>query len=99
MDPKAILEHHQREPFCPLRIYLCNGATYEVTRRELMLVGRTRMIIGLNPDADGIPRETLYLVPGDVTRLELLGAHSANKAPRRRIREGVRSRSRRVNKD
>jgi hypothetical protein len=84
MEPKAILEQHRREPFRPFRIHTCDGATYDVARRELMLVGPTRMIVGLDPDGDGLPRRSLYLMPEDVTHLELLAAPGGRRKPGRR---------------
>jgi len=89
MEPKTILEHHRREPFCPFRIQTRDGATYEVARREMMLVSRTRIIIGLDPDRDGFPRQSLYVAPDDVTHLEPLDSRSGGKKPRRRKEKGA----------
>ena len=81
MEPKAILEHHKREPFCAFLIHTRDGSIYEVARREMMLVGRTRMVIGLDPDRDGFPRQSLYIAPDDVTHIEPLGDRSGGSKP------------------
>jgi hypothetical protein len=46
MRPDDIRELLRRQPFQPFRIHLSNGTVYEVRHPELILVGRTTLVIG-----------------------------------------------------
>jgi hypothetical protein len=47
MAPEDLLEVKHRQPFEPFRFVMTNGATFEVWRPELLMVGRSAAIVGV----------------------------------------------------
>lgn len=47
MRPQDILELLRGRPFQPFRIYLSDGAVFEVRHPELVMVGRSTVLVGL----------------------------------------------------
>jgi len=47
MRPDDLREFTQRRPFLPFRVTLTDGRTYEVRHPELVMVGRSSVVIGL----------------------------------------------------
>jgi hypothetical protein len=47
MRPDDLLELRRERPFQPFRLHLTDGATYEVRHPELVMVGRSKALIGL----------------------------------------------------
>jgi len=45
-------------PFEPFRIVMSSGESYEVRHPEMALLTRTKLIVGLDPDENGVPGET-----------------------------------------
>ena len=52
MRPEDILRLLRTRPFEPFRLFLSDGASYEVRHPELALVGRSTVVVGL-PGAQG----------------------------------------------
>jgi hypothetical protein len=51
MRPEDLREYLRRQPFQPFRLTLTDGRIYEVHHRELAMVGRSMVAIGLpRPD-------------------------------------------------
>jgi hypothetical protein len=46
MRPEELLEELHRRPFQPLRMYLTDGAVYEIHHPELVMVGRGKVLVG-----------------------------------------------------
>jgi len=44
--PKDILDLIQQRPFEPFRLYLSDGAVFEVRHRELAMIGQSTVTIG-----------------------------------------------------
>ena len=47
MSPNDIQLHLKRQPFQTIRLTLTDGRTYEVRHPEMVLLGRTALILGL----------------------------------------------------
>ena len=45
-------------PFEPFRVVMSSGEQYEVRHPEMAFLTRTKLIIGLNPDENGVPGDT-----------------------------------------
>ena len=56
MAPEDLERKLRSRPFTPFRMYLSDGATYEVNHPELVLLGRRSLVLGLTAD----PQATLY---------------------------------------
>ena len=77
MPPEDMEKKLRQKPFRPFRIYLTDGAMYDVRHPELVLLGRRSLVLGLAGD----PEATLYDRTVDVdlihiTRMEHLETRS-----------------------
>jgi hypothetical protein len=48
MSPDDIYRALRQQPFRPFRLHLSNGRSHEVRHPDLVLVGRTTMIVGVS---------------------------------------------------
>ena len=83
MRPNEIRAHLKREPFRAIRIYISDGASYDVRHPELMMVTRTEIVIGLDTGDDEIPERSVYCDPVHITRIEPLNGNKRKRAPKR----------------
>lgn len=76
MAPEDIYRAVQHDPFQPVRLYLKDGRRYDITHRNLIMVGRTFVDIGIQaPDEPhGISGGTVFLEPEDIVRVEPINA-------------------------
>jgi hypothetical protein len=74
MAPEDIYRAVQHEPFKPVRLFLKDGRRYDITHRNLIMVGRTFVDIGIQaPDEPhGISEGSVFLSPEDVLRVEFI---------------------------
>ncbi len=56
MPPQDLQKKLQSRPFRPFRIYLSDGAAYDVMHPELLMLGRRSMVLGVASR----PEATLY---------------------------------------
>ena len=82
MGPEEIKEKFAKRPFQPLRIYVSDGATYDVRHPEMVLITRRELHVGIpsKPD-DQIPDRTAFVNILHVTHIEPI---NGKKPPRRR---------------
>lgn len=52
MAPQELLDAVRRRPFVPFRLYLTDGASYEIRHPELIMPGHRSVIVGLPSDVD-----------------------------------------------
>jgi hypothetical protein len=77
-DLQAIL--HTR-PFVPFRIHMTDGRTYDIVHPEVVLVLRSRAIIGLRPDpATNIPDQSEQIALLHIVRISEIPADSTQPA-------------------
>lgn len=73
---------HQQKPFVPFRVYLQNGRAVDALHKELVIVGKTYLIIGIPAPGEPEPiydyTEIVDLV--DIARIEPLPASAAPTA-------------------
>jgi hypothetical protein len=76
MAPEDIYRAVQHDPFRPVRLHLKDGRRYDITHRNLIMVGRTWVDIGIQaPDeAHGISDHTVFLSPDDIVQVEHIDA-------------------------
>ena len=55
MRPEDLLNFIRKQPFQPFRITLTDGRTYEVRHPELAMVGRSIVVVGLDPTDEPEP--------------------------------------------
>jgi len=72
MAPNDIKEKLTRKLFQPLRVYISDGSSYDIESEGIAAVNRMEMFIGIDPDASGLSRRSIYIDPRHVTRIEPL---------------------------
>ncbi|MEM6749977.1 MAG: hypothetical protein AAF612_05850 [Planctomycetota bacterium] len=70
MAPNDSREKLTRRPFQPLRIYLSDGSSHEVSDETHATVSLMELTIGVEPDDSGLLRRAIYIDPRHVTRIE-----------------------------
>lgn len=68
MSPGDLEKKLRQRPFAPFRMYLIDGATYDVRHPELVILGRRSLVLGLNRD----PEATRYERTVDVDLLHIV---------------------------
>lgn len=64
-----------RIPFLPFRLHVADGSSYEIRRREMILLGARSVTIGVpGPDDPYLYDHTVIVALVHVTRLELLAS-------------------------
>jgi hypothetical protein len=80
MRASEILSHLRRHPFVPIRIFVSDGASYDVCHPAMAAVSHLELVIGLPPFDEDVPDRFAYCDPIHVTRIEPLDGSK----PRRR---------------
>ena len=70
MSPEVIQKRVLRHPFRPFRVFLSDGATYEVQQPEMILVMQREVIIALPKPGEEVARHAVYCDPLHITRIE-----------------------------
>ncbi len=82
MRAEQVRSHLRKQPFVPIRIFLSDGATYDVRHPEMALVSRVEVVVGLEPTEDGVFRRFAYCDPVHITHIEPL--NGIKPKPRRK---------------
>jgi hypothetical protein len=82
MIPEDILRAVHHKPFQPVRIHIKDGRTFDILHRNLIVVGRTYVDIGLQARGEepGIADGIVILAPDDVIRVEPIAMAEAPPA-------------------
>ena len=88
MRAQQILAHLRKQPFVPIRIFVSDGATYDVRHPGMAAVSTVEVVIGLEPTSgpasfeDDVPQRFAYCDPVHITRIEPLnGAKRKRRKP------------------
>ena len=84
MRPDEIRAHLRRQPFRAIRIYVSDGAFYDVRHPELALVTRAEVVIALDSGNDAIPERSAYCDPLHITRIEPLDRPKRKRSTKHR---------------
>ena len=84
MTPETIQKYLLHEPFQPFRIFLSDGAVYEVHQPEMVLVMQREVIIALPKPGERFPKHVAYCDLLHVTRIEPIDGKA--NSPRRKTR-------------
>jgi hypothetical protein len=78
MRPEDILELLRARPFEPFRVYLSDGAVYEVRHPDMAIVQRSKVTVAVpGPDGpDGPAERTVNCALMHITRTELVDGRS-----------------------
>ncbi len=84
MRPSEMLVHVRRQPFEPFRVYVSDGASYDVMHPEMILITVRTVVIARASDTDVVPESRVYCDPVHITRIELLnGTRPKRRKPKR----------------
>ena len=84
MRPQQILAHLRKRPFVAIRVFLSDGACYDVRHPEMAAVSRAEVAIGLDPTEDDVPDRFAYCDPVHIVRIEPLDGTKPQRRPRER---------------
>jgi hypothetical protein len=81
MRPEDILELLRTHPFEPFRIHLTDGATYEIRHPDMVIVQRSKVIVGVpGPQGpDGPMERTVNRALVHITRTELVNGATRDR--------------------
>jgi hypothetical protein len=80
MRPDDVLEHLKKQPFEPIRLFMSDGATFDVQRPDMCIVSRSTLYVGVpDPQRREVADRVVHCALIHVTRIEPL-----NGRPRRR---------------
>lgn len=79
MTPEAITEHLRAEPFVPCRIFLSDGASYDVRHPELVFILHRKVIIALPRPGETYARHSATCDPMHITRIEPINGDDKTK--------------------
>ena len=76
MDPLQFYYQLQQQPFQPVRVHLTDGRTYDIPLRELVVVGKSFLVVGIQApnESPGIIATSVRIPISDVRRTEWLTA-------------------------
>jgi len=83
MRPSDIIAHLRNQPVRPVRVFISDGKSYDVRHPEMMMVGRTEVIIGLLSDGDPVYDRFAYCDPVHITRIEPINGKRPRRKPKR----------------
>jgi hypothetical protein len=81
MRPEDIREKLRKEPVRPLRVFLSDGACYDVRHPEVMIVSRTEISVGLGGGNGEIPDRLAHVDPIHVARIEPIDGRPGSTSP------------------
>ena len=87
MNAEQFREHLRKEPFQAFRLFMSDGASYEVHHPEFALVSRRQIDVALPPRAGDMPSRIVYLDPVHIVRIEPI--EDEKSKPRRNGRRGA----------
>ena len=83
MSPETIQKRVLQHPFVPFRVFLSDGATYEVRQPEMILVTRREVVIAMPKPGEEMARHVVYCDPLHITRIEPINGSSASRSKKR----------------
>jgi hypothetical protein len=82
MRAQLILAHLRKQPFIPIRVFMSDGATYDVRHPEMAAVSAAEMVIGIEPLDDEVPHRFAYCDPVHIARIEPIDGDNRGRGPR-----------------
>lgn len=70
MRPEDIRQRFRKQPFQPIRLFLSDGAHYDVRHPDIIIVGRTEVVIGLTGGNGDLPERFASIDPLHIVRIE-----------------------------
>ncbi len=81
MRPEELVELLRVRPFGPLRLFLTDGKTYDVSHPEQVIVSRGRVDVGRGVSPDGVVERVDHIALLHIVRVEVLPPVTAGSGP------------------
>lgn len=72
MSPADVHDVLDNKPFRPFVIFVSDGSSFEVHEPGHVIIMRSVVIVGYNPDDEGWPQRSKHLNIRQITRIEIL---------------------------
>ncbi len=69
--------HLHVHPFLPIRVFVSDGSHYDIYHHDFMMVGRSKIIIGISHSPNELPDQEAHVDPVHITRIEPINGHAA----------------------
>jgi len=73
-----------KQPVEPIRLFVSDGATYDIRHPEMTLVGPTEVVIAVGGSRARMPERLAYVDPVHITRIEPINGSHGKAAGRRK---------------
>ena len=84
MTPETIQKQLLHQPFQPFRVFLSDGAAYDVLQPEMVLVLQREVVIALPKPGERFPRRLVYCDLLHITRIEPINGRETPRPKTRR---------------
>ena len=85
MRAEHVKKRWKKQPFEPLRIFMSDGAHYDVPHPDFLMVSSRSVIVGINGNGADMPDDYALCDPVHITRIEPMGIkrkRSTTRKPR-----------------
>ena len=79
MTPETVQKPLLHQPFQPFRVFLSDGAVYDVRQPEMVLVMQREVVIALPKPGEQFPRHHVYCDLLHITRIEPINGKAPPK--------------------
>ena len=85
MHAEEVRAHVRQHPFVPFRLYVSDGARYDVLHHDFVFVTARRIMVAIGaPTADHLPQRSVEIDPLHITRIEPLDRAGNGRRSRRK---------------
>ena len=84
MTPETVQKHLLHQPFEPFRVFLSDGAVYEVRQPEMVLILQREIVIALPKPGERFPRHMAYCDLLHITQIEPINGREKPRPKTRR---------------
>ena len=84
MNPETLRDQLRKQPFQAFRVYLSDGAHYDIRHPENMMVSRREVAIGLDPEDGELPDRLAICDPLHIVRVKPINGRAARQRRSRR---------------
>jgi len=83
MRAQEIQARVRTRPFVPIRVFVSEGARYDVRHPEFILITLREVVIGTLKQGENIPGGLVYIDPIHITRIEPINGKKGHARPRK----------------
>jgi len=88
MRPDEIRFFIRKQPFEPFRVFVSDGSSFDVIHHDFMIVLQHKVIVALAKKPGDIPKESAFIDPLHITRIEPLNGNGKGTIAKKRKGHG-----------